>query len=381
MDYEQKYKEALERAAKLRVQNPFDTVGQMVEHIFPELKESEDERIRKKVIEVLKLNIKGAESQMQASRGVDRCFEIYACNKVIAWLEKQEEPKDKGEISDGYHTFNELYRYRLLYNAAFFNLLPKELVHKSKRHHDGEECFGGGWFIVMANLPTGQISNHYELKDWDLFQIPEKDVADKWDGHTPQEAADRLHKYLLEKQGEQSTDKVEPKFKVGDWITNGRYNRLVVGVDSRHYQFKNGDAKYIDDIDRKYHLWTIQNAKDGDVLVDVYGNIGIFDKCYDFDWMSCCSLGNNGGFQHFTVEHENEKTYPATEEQRNLFFSKMKEEGWEWDSENKELKKIESKILDADKVIEWIKTHGNLWPVVTIRINDVIAKFKEDFGL
>lgn len=113
------------------------------------------------------------------------------------------EPQDKGEISDGYHTFNELYYYRMLYNAAFFNMLPKEWVHKSKRHHDGEECFGGCWFVVMANLPTGQISNHYELKDWNLFQIPEKEVADKWDGHTPQEAADRLHKYLLEKQGEQ----------------------------------------------------------------------------------------------------------------------------------------------------------------------------------
>ena len=107
-----------------------------------------------------------------------------------------------GEVSDGYHTFNELYYYRMLYNAAFFNLLPKELVHKSKRHHTGEECFGGGWFIVMANLPTGQISNHYELKDWDLFKVPEKEFADEWDGHTPQEAAERLHKYLQQEQPE-----------------------------------------------------------------------------------------------------------------------------------------------------------------------------------
>ena len=101
-----------------------------------------------------------------------------------------------GEVSDGYHTFNELYYYRMLYNVAFFNLLPKEWVHKSKKHHDGEECFGGGWFIVMAELPTGQVSNHYELKDWDLFKVPEKEFADEWDGHTPQEAAERLHKYL-----------------------------------------------------------------------------------------------------------------------------------------------------------------------------------------
>lgn len=114
----------------------------------------------------------------------------------------QQEETDIGEVSDGYHTFNELYYYRMLYNAAFFNLLPKEWVHKSKRHYDGEECFGGGWFIVMANLPTGQVSNHYELKDWDLFKVPEKEFADKWDGHTPQEAAERLHKYLQQEQPE-----------------------------------------------------------------------------------------------------------------------------------------------------------------------------------
>ena len=101
------------------------------------------------------------------------------------------------EVSDGYHTFKELYEYRKLYNAAFFNLFPPELVHKSKRHHTGEECFGGGWFIVIAYLPTGQISNHYEMKDWDLFNIPEKEFADEWDGHTPEEAADRLKQFLI----------------------------------------------------------------------------------------------------------------------------------------------------------------------------------------
>ena len=44
----------------------------------------------------------------------------------------------------------------------------------------------------MAELPTGQISNHYEMKDWDKFQIPEKEVANKWDGHSPRDVADRL---------------------------------------------------------------------------------------------------------------------------------------------------------------------------------------------
>ena len=186
-----RYDNVLERAKDFQKVN--GAAGSaVISEIFPELvkKEGKDELIRKNCIHFLELQ----KSHHAAT------FEIEEC---IDWLKKQKEPEDKGEISDGYHTFNELYRYRMLYNAAFFNLLPKQLVHKSKRHHDGEECFGGGWFIVMANLPTGQISNHYELKDWDLFQMPEKEVADEWNGHTPQEAADRLHEYLLEKQGEQ----------------------------------------------------------------------------------------------------------------------------------------------------------------------------------
>jgi hypothetical protein len=51
----------------------------------------------------------------------------------------------------------------------------------------------------MAELPTGQISNHYELKDWDLFQIPEKEKANKWDGHTPQDVAKRMREFLTPK--------------------------------------------------------------------------------------------------------------------------------------------------------------------------------------
>lgn len=107
--------------------------------------------------------------------------------------------KKIGAVSDGYHTFDELYHYRMLYNAAFFNEYAKshpDAVVKSKRHDDGEPCFGGGWFIVQANLPTGQISNHYEEKFWDLFKIPEADKAFAFDGHNPEIAAERLENFL-----------------------------------------------------------------------------------------------------------------------------------------------------------------------------------------
>jgi hypothetical protein len=103
--------------------------------------------------------------------------------------------------SDGYHTFKELYEFRKAYNVALFNQWGSILVdftlkydvHKSWKHHDGELCFGGGWFIVVAVLPTGQISNHYPASDWDLFKIPEVEKAKyPFDGHTGQDVIDRL---------------------------------------------------------------------------------------------------------------------------------------------------------------------------------------------
>lgn len=140
---------------------------------------------------------------------------------------QNKKPVDVGEVSDGYHTFNELYRYSMLYNAAFFNLLARSgqvEVCKSRRHSDGEKCFGSDdWFIVMAILPTGQVSNHYESKYWDLFDVPERETAFEYDGHTPNEASDRLKKYLkLPRRGmtfEQALERLKlgRKIKRIDW--------------------------------------------------------------------------------------------------------------------------------------------------------------------
>lgn len=103
-----------------------------------------------------------------------------------------------GEFSDGYHTFNELYAYRMAYNALLFNewfKAGKNDVHWSRKHSTGEDCFGGGWFVVVAQTPSGQITNHYELKDLQWFvAIEERERAAEWDGHTPAEAFDRLRK-------------------------------------------------------------------------------------------------------------------------------------------------------------------------------------------
>lgn len=111
------------------------------------------------------------------------------------------------EINDGYHTFKELYDFRRVYNAALFNEWSNILtgfdennvgtplydVHKSLRHYDGELCFGGGWFVVVAMLPTGQITNHYKVEHWDEFKIPEVYKAKyEFDGHTSEMVLTRL---------------------------------------------------------------------------------------------------------------------------------------------------------------------------------------------
>jgi hypothetical protein len=105
--------------------------------------------------------------------------------------------KSKKEISDGWHTFGELYEYRKVYNALLFNEWAKQGkydVHKSKKHNDGEPCFDGEYFIVVAILPTGQISNHYKMEDWNLFHVPVTEKAKyPFDGHTPQDALKRMY--------------------------------------------------------------------------------------------------------------------------------------------------------------------------------------------
>lgn len=132
---------------------------------------------------------------------------------------RHENGDTNGPISDGYHTLAELYEFRKMYNAALFNEWaayihvsdtiggpyiygnePKNNVHKSWKHHDGELCFGGGWFIVVAVLPTGQITNHYKAEDWDLFKIPETEKAMfEFDGHTPADVLIRLKNYINQK--------------------------------------------------------------------------------------------------------------------------------------------------------------------------------------
>ena len=113
-----------------------------------------------------------------------------------------EEVKDYDKVSDGYLTFEELYDFRLIYNANLFNEWYKQgkyEIHKSKRHFDGELCFGEGanMFIVVAIINGKQISNHYDLRYWDMFKCEEVYNAKyRFDGHTPQDVLEILKEII-----------------------------------------------------------------------------------------------------------------------------------------------------------------------------------------
>jgi hypothetical protein len=101
------------------------------------------------------------------------------------------------------------------------------------------------------------------------------------------------------------------------------------------------------DANKYFRLWTIEDAKDGDVLAD--GNLPFIFKKIDANKYSYayCGISVDDGFKigesdgKFDVWTWMQDIKPATKEQRDLLFQKMKEAGYEWDAEKKELKKVE----------------------------------------
>lgn len=96
--------------------------------------------------------------------------------------------RDTSGISDGSHTFGELYHHRAILSATILNS-HSELAWKSKRHEDGDMI--KGFFIVGIETPKGQFTYHYPLDYWDYFKVKKVNYAPKWDGHSSNDV-DRL---------------------------------------------------------------------------------------------------------------------------------------------------------------------------------------------
>jgi len=103
-------------------------------------------------------------------------------NKLIKELKLNRMINTKN-ISDTYHTFDELYHHR----AILFSVIckqNKELAWKSLKHDDG--TMFENMFIIGVNTKDGQYTYHYNIDPyWDLFDVIELEYAPEYDGHKP----------------------------------------------------------------------------------------------------------------------------------------------------------------------------------------------------
>lgn len=168
-------------------------------------------------------------------------------------------------------------------------------------------------------------------------------------------------KSALEAIKEEKVDN-EPKFKVGDWVVNKFGDSFHIdSLDKKNYQVSNGKGNYnyfpISKQD-EMHLWDIQDAKDGDVLSlswledkNLCEKIIIFKK-YHSDgviglYSTPCVEGYGNTFKNGKMIFNEKVPYysktwtcnlhPSTKEQRDFLFQKIKEDGYEWDADKKEL--------------------------------------------
>lgn len=294
----EKYEGALERArGHHSVASHYDKADEIqeLEHIFPELKESEDERIRKEMIDYL---YKQGESVK------------YRFKDWIAWLKKQGEQKPV--VKRVYQKFN-----------------------------IGDTLCRKGW------------AEHTVESIYDECEDPVY-VCRNDDGEESHIAFSEQDKWSLKHDEQKPADKAEPKFKVGDWVVDKQSNILYVkNIYDSYYNVVDEQGRGynydIQPMNADCHLWTIQDTKDGDVLANKNGAIFInAGSSKNGGTLDCyCYISVQGEF--YIEEHKTGSWFykvnikPATKEQRELLFSKMKEAGYEWDEEKKELKKIEQK--------------------------------------
>lgn len=120
-----------------------------------------------------------------------------------------------GSTSDGYHTFDELYHHRAMLFSVVAKAFP-DRAWKSLKHADG--TMYDGMFIVGIRTPGGQATYHYDVDPyWSIFDCEELDAAPEWDGHTPEQAIERIAALadLIEVAPERTCMPIMPPYEPG----------------------------------------------------------------------------------------------------------------------------------------------------------------------
>lgn len=259
-NYEQKYKEAFERAKSL-IDFCSDSELKTLEHVFPELKESEDEKIRKALI----FHYQGDGCLCTNEYRIDY-------KDICAWLKKQGERKEATCVAD----------------------------------------------II------------------DRLSDKEQDI---------------LFKELEIQKEQKSAEKVKSKFKVGDWVIDksfGSIKQIKHFDNDEKVWFTDGTGTFIEFLEG-YRLWTIKDAKPGDVLHATGWHsdcIFIFSGLdnWKFDEpdgekalaTSYCCIHVYSDMIEFGTQGpdciEVNTVKPATKIQCDLLFRNIRENGYEWDA-------------------------------------------------
>lgn len=157
--------------------------------------------------------------------------QVQELNKTIQQL-KEQGTLDTGELSDTYHTFNELYDHRMVLFSVITNQ-NKSISWKSHFHHDG--TMYPEYFIVGINTEYGQFTYHYHAKYWSWFDVPVLDNAPEFDGHTSDDVT-RLLKLRHSSPKEMEFDgmkRLQNKLTNGD-ITRNEFLRGVMNRLAKH---------------------------------------------------------------------------------------------------------------------------------------------------
>ena len=354
MDYEKAYKEALKRAkAILKVADNRQESLDYVSTIFPELRESEDEKVRKVLIDYFN------RYKEQEECGVKTFYGIPTDN-ILAWLEKQKdtnvliqeasekaytegmrverkhwlEKQDKRDAR--YKYLEELLEADTIYQMAMNDAMVEEAKMKATEAISNMD--------ISELLGLEKQCEQKSIKEHNACEFCE----DRYGCVSP------CSMKLIEE--EKPTDQVEPKFHEGDFIVGTYCRGKIIALTDDAYLLDTGQGIPFSCKDN-VHLWTLQDAKDGDVLINKnYMGESPFifketkpsniktDVPNPLTVLGYCGIGGAG----FTKssgwgDTANCIYYPATKEQCDLLFAKMEEARWKFDFEKKELKKVEQK--------------------------------------
>lgn len=161
---------------------------------------------------------------------------------------------------------------------------------------------------------------------------------------------------------------IKPKFNERDWVVDEEDNSIhqiklaIENVTYGGFSYDLTDNGYFPYTKSNYHLWTIKDAKDGDIVVvpSIEGSehseqIFIFKEIKNRDYVKnvveyYCKVCDNEFYvnERGFMGYSDDYFVPATKEQKDLLFQKMKETGYKWDEQNKKLIKY-TDLDGADK--------------------------------